>query len=669
MRRHFLSFLFFLSFLLLFVPKTQAQLPVQQQNILLSCLDPTNTQAEGGNGVLRDFLTELVDKNDKFKAENGPVYVLASYPVPHFKERDKEENTCERLHNGTDPGKWWFCADFMGGGTTCKDEMLMTTNPGSQLRRPKDTPSEPVDDEGEQCTRTIFEIEPAIYNASGQFTVPQAKIFTPIHNKIDFWGLQLLNTNNTGTETTTPSEAQIEAVTNALKLATFGVTPDSTPGGEITPAASNCVSISWDPHGRVIDALTLEPIEGATITLKNKNSNGDLVQSTSPMNPIFVNPQGTNGQGGFNFAVDPGIYYLFPQHTDFTFPISQELFNSAVANLNRFDPNQEYIERNRPHGKLYVSSEEPIEEFAKQAERRDIIMAPKNPNYQGSMAKIMFYGLTRSQANQYIQGTVTHPKAIIHAVIGRQEVATAVAKMDGTFTLVIPQSRIDFAAEQVSLTVEKTPLIQALSATTTLISKSPTQPVTTLNLVPSLLSGFVFDQGLKLSPYAKIDILIPSLGNISYSTTYTDRNGYLFLSEQLLPPFEFVIQVTPRQKGSQPMLITVAEFKKFNTPYLKSKGLNLYTGQTTTNISLVPSSADVTAVKRELSQTSPKSLSYFQQKEALAKKLQTPVEKTESLPVKSLWIIVFGVTIFIVTAALLTALYMHKKPPTETNLI
>ena len=66
---------------------------------------------------------------------------------------------------------------------------------------------------------------------------------------------------------------------------------------------SECVIIRWDPRGRVLEKEGLKPVEGVKITLLDLK--GKKVKQPGLQNPLF-----TDKNGGFDFMVQEGRYYI-----------------------------------------------------------------------------------------------------------------------------------------------------------------------------------------------------------------------------------------------------------------------------------------------------------------------------------------------------------------------
>jgi len=580
MRKLFL--LLFLVFLFFFTSGKVFAQSVGDQNVVLSCLEPTNKDVSVKGGVLNDFTTGLVDDKSLFKEEDGPVYVLISYPVPGFKPADsKFSDTCEHRHNSNAEGQYWFCADLKGGGSQCTPQML---KPNTEVMRPSDAPKEPSDKEEGSCLKTIFQIDSASFE-NGQFKVPNAKMYTLLHNSVKFWGLQFTKDQD-GNPNSTPSA---DSISHALKLASF---TNDTGTGVPVPANSNCTAISWDPYGRVIDSRTLEPIPDVVVSLKNANANNVLELTRNAENPVFRNPFYTNRQGGFNFAVKPGTYYLYPEHPDFTFPPEPTLLQKALLALSIFDPLEEYIERTRAHGKVYQNSQEAIIEVAGVVERRDLIMDPVNPNYQGWTPELISVQNSRQGIKQLVNGIVSHPKSLIHVFVGNKEITQTTANMEGEFEVLLPENQINATSTEFSITVEKIPLVGGIEPLT-----SPKQA---FNLIPAALAGFVFDADLKVVPNAKVDIIVSSIGAFPYTTVFADANGFISLPHQTLPVEEFYLQIQPPSANQTAgYKLTVEQFKKLNQVYLRETGVNLYNPAINTEKLAAPGEVVIQKVKTD----------------------------------------------------------------------
>src|SRR3990172_2231190 len=217
-----------------------------------------------------------------------------------------------------------------------------------------------------------------------------------------------------------------------VSYAYFGVTvsePKVIPGQGSTiqygtfefqqdPKVQGCVSIRWDPFGRVFDSQSLEPISNVTVTLLDKNKIfADM--------PGLSNPEITEADGIYNFFVDikgkdPETFYVSPFKSTHTF--------TATPNLN---PNY-----NKAYYDIYKPGD-PIVEAPGVPEHRDIPLDPgTNPPFRSDPVSMTAAAVRLGRYTRY-EGTVSHPLSII-TLIGKNsltEVARTNADREGYWTI------------------------------------------------------------------------------------------------------------------------------------------------------------------------------------------------------------------------------------------
>src|SRR3990167_6812873 len=203
-----------------------------------------------------------------------------------------------------------------------------------------------------------------------------------------------------------PTESPNENSIGAQQQADLTFSPVSPP--------IECSSVSYDPEGRVFDAITLEPIPNARVELLRRNTNGDFTaqevadaHETSIPNPITTessNPLQALA-GIFNFYVNDVFYKLNPSHADYDFPNSS-IRSSLPTNTNKIYYN------------LYFSDSQPIEQKGA-VEHRDIPFVPKDgigKTYPELIANVLYYSeVPLSPTIVSFTGRVSHPfaKAIV----------------------------------------------------------------------------------------------------------------------------------------------------------------------------------------------------------------------------------------------------------------
>ena len=613
--------LLFVAFLLVRPPSSKA---ATIQNLVLSCLDGTkdNDGFEIG-GTVATHITNLKNKERGVFAPNKEIYVLRSLPRVSCNPKENPVGCVandEDLYSFCDPAIWGddvcnidivtpnkptiVCApNNIGPGiTTCRmkshfregqyweclqDKNGVNTCPAGVYNNPDQTipGGHPINVPENGHVETGYESgfmsltatkEELKTDENGNFEIVGIRDYTGTTMEHAFYGLQILEGNTGVTDG--------EAFENALKLLSFTPTEEG-----IEPSATNCTTVFWDPYGAIIDSFFLEPIRDVSITLKNLTNNGSIVQTIMPGNPFFKNPQITTADGAFNFAVIPGTYFLSPTLAGFSFPSSQTAIDTAINRLSVLDPNQDYIKRD----KIYNNPLEPIVERAGAPERRDIILEPQDPNYQGSTPEILYAENLRDGSRQLLRGRVSHPRAVVKANINNVTVAQAEADVSGSFTIIVPGSIIPKDALSIVLIAEKTPLVSQNKPSLVKLmshflklanaqSKNTSAPYI-LSTVPTRLSGFAFDDKLQTTPNAVVQIVIPSMGNMVYATTTADKDGFISINKENLPPFEFRVNIKDQKNQTLVSSQNLDTFVQRNVVYTKQTGMNYFSDTPSTN--------------------------------------------------------------------------------------
>ncbi len=394
-------------------------------------------------------------------------------------------------------------------------------------------------------------------NEDGSITIPHIMSYTHTGAGHTFLAVQILGSGEVG---------ELDAENNSLKLARFEELKEEV------PEIANCITVYWDPYGRIIDSIMLEPIKGAIISLSNLNNQGNKELTRVENNPLFFNPLATKADGNFNFAVPPGTYFLNPQHDSFTYPLEDADLNQVKSRLLTFDPLGIYIDTN----KLYNNPTEKIIEAAGKAERRDIVMKPNDPNYQGSEPEILQKDIIKNNTTQTISGLVSHPKAIIRAVVNNNTITQTSADLRGIFKLEIANNLLSNSSDNVVLAIEKVSFFSqendVLGESTTL---HPTKQYR-IDTIPANMSGFIYDKELKTIPNATVYLLIPSMENTVYATIKADKDGYIKILPKHIPPYEFILKIIDPQNIGTPLIQNVKQFKQVNAVYFAETGADFY---------------------------------------------------------------------------------------------
>lgn len=425
--------------------------------------------------------------------------------------------------------------------------------------------------------RIVDQTSPIMPDAAGNLTLPHVRSYTPLwSNGTDqgdtqfFYGVQILDDSS--------AQDQTNAVGTALKLGTFA------PTGTIPNTTTNCVSIWWDPAGKVIDAKTLEPVLGTTVTLHTLGSNSQKTLTQVPRNPFFVNPQTTGANGSFTFAVDPGTYVLNTVKEGFSFPIEPVTLQNVRAQLERLDPTHEYADST----KLYNDPNEEIIETAGITQFRYMVMNPTDPNYPGSEPVVLSSLISLApNGNQIIQGTVSHPKGIVKAAINGSVLAQTTAGIQGNFTMEIAAAQVPANPSDISITEEKVPLIARAPLPASFSSmlnrlvgivyaqtETRTSKPLLLKPIPSTMTGFAYSQNYKIMPNAKVNII--AFGSVVYATGRSDANGFVSFPTKNLPPFGYTIEVRDSSTEAVVNRQTPDQFITTNKTYAAAENVNYY---------------------------------------------------------------------------------------------
>jgi len=609
--RKFWGVVFLLITVCFFAPKPKQASAQTGQNVVLSCLDATvlTPPKQTLNGVAYNHLISLKNRELGVFSPNQPVYIVRSlakvYCNPQVNDPDcvkvEPENLqrCNQETMGADicnldcPWDGGACVQNNLGPGSTRCCMINYQKPGPYFQCAKDVnhqvvcPASILSQEGQSGGIHVAEdghIETGFYSSfiiasntkdslladsEGNIFIAAAQSHTLVASDQSFYGLQVLSDE---------ALSDNEAYNNSLKLAVFAEIET------IEPSATNCTTVYWDPFGKVIDSLRLEPINNINILLRNLNSFNQIVNTNIPNNPAFRNPDTTDQSGEYNFAVNPGTYFLSLSHPDFSFPSDVTTLNRALSTLSTVDPNQEYITRD----KIYNDPTEPIIEVAGESQRRDMILAPKDPNYAGSPPTILYAENLRDNDNQIIRGRVSHPKSIVKVSVGNTILGQVETGWKGSFSVTVPGDAISLNTGTFQVIAEKVPLTQAIKPHsspldylthlfgTVLAQEGTTSRPYTLSMIPVRLTGFVFDNNLQVKPNAIVKLKIPAMGNLTYSQTKADSDGFINIDSTNLPPFEFTIVVEDPKNPTKELELTIEDFKKTNTVLYEETGTNIY---------------------------------------------------------------------------------------------
>ncbi len=337
-----------------------------------------------------------------------------------------------------------------------------------------------------------------------------------------------------------------------------------------------------DPYGRVFDAVSLEPISGAKVTLLKKRADG----SFTPLLPretanAVINPRTTRADGKYVYLVTSGVYRVAVEIPSHTFPFVPSLLNPNYKNA--------YYEIYYGDGYTGIDI---VEEGT--VEHRDIPVVPKGEPYQTSVSLLGYITeLNKSRGIYNVSGRVSHPLTDIE-ILG-ENVNTKIqtrtlirTKADnwGLFSATLdvaslrPDEIVGFAKMtkvDLTKTTAQSPLqrffsnIFFVSAQTSEKKPVPLVTFARIDHILNSLEGYAYNNK-SLLPGASVLISLPGAKKPFYQTK-ADNKGYFAIASSHLPFLKFLISY--RSVTGEITSVSPRTFIAQNLAFLKSKKINL----------------------------------------------------------------------------------------------
>ncbi len=365
----------------------------------------------------------------------------------------------------------------------------------------------------------------------------------------------------------------------ALSLGGEGKDPSQQLGKnefQLAGSMGKCLSVYWDPYGRVFDSQSLEPLgmNEARVTLLDEA--GQIVNTPSNNTPID----------------DLGKYNIFLQ-TDGKYKLKVD--SMVNHDFIPVAPNSRYSEL---YEKIYVSGDPAFAESKSNPQRYDIPVKPRSTPYHRDPVTIsknqdIVWNLGQEYAK--IELRVSHPMTRVITNINSSwtcdQTNSVYTDKEGFCTIMvkaseIPQEGIDinYALDSkyyplatnlinrlfdkiISLFVKNVSAQQKIRIDDTSVANS-------VHFDPILryIEGLAYDANKEPIAKAKINVRLINK-SIFYSTVADDR-GYFVIYKNSLPPLEFYLEyVDP--KTSQIIKKTTSEFVSDNQSFLKTEKINL----------------------------------------------------------------------------------------------
>ena len=458
-----------------------------------------------------------------------------------------------------------FCAMDSEGKATCTQPVLdkwkpyIKTDPcvGRSTENEANTPA--------GCFSILTQTRASLIPSNGSLTIPYAVPWTDENEYHYFYGIQQFEEEPPAEGTAAPIEN--EAV--GLKLGTFNPLEAAT---SATPSLTNCVSVFWDPLGRVFNPSgnTLAPIEGVNVSLFTSDKH-----TFAPV--LGKNPTQTDKLGSFSLYVNHGgNYYLSLSKTGFTFPYASSTAESLKQTIETLFPSYELY--NNPDQSFFEDQNE-VKKF--------IILMSADPANNPKPEIIHLHEAVENNTH-YLSGVSTYPFAIVRTFANSVSVGETRADAAGFFTLTISNDRLPDSFRSFDIQIEVPTLNQlqtkseihfgflsSLIRTVRAQTDNRFSQIYNIEPVPSYVGGFVYDESLNVVPDAQVEIRVPQLGGMVYATAKANRDGFVYMGNGYLPGLPYSVRVL--NANSQAVAeFSGNEFAQINEQYRSAKQMNYY---------------------------------------------------------------------------------------------
>lgn len=368
------------------------------------------------------------------------------------------------------------------------------------------------------------------------------------------------------------------------------------------PGDKGCVTIGWDPAGRVFDAVTLEPISAASVLLYKKY--GTQFRSASESEIGINNPFVVAEDGKFSFVVEDGTYKLSVSAINYSFPITD---------INKINPGYTKIYKHETdkYPVIYpVLTDEEIEQRDKEMQRRDIPLLPSNRlGYQYPLVVKSIFQETTKAGDAVFRGEVSHPLSTINvytllisqsgsALQRNRKVGSYTADNDGKFVIAVSTKdlqpnetygELDFVKNDLRGSFS---LIEPPTATPSgksviidffdkLVEDVEAQQGDKVGIIldpiPNHVEGYAYDSSGKIIPKAVVGVYL-TISDKVYFETQADDRGYFKIDSSNLPSIPYILKYTT-STGNM-VKTSTSKFISQNVNFLKEKNISVYTSDT-----------------------------------------------------------------------------------------
>lgn len=327
---------------------------------------------------------------------------------------------------------------------------------------------------------------------------------------------------------------------------------------------TKCVVISWDPYGRVFDAVSLEPIADTEVTLIDTLTGNQAIQKYNWSNDF------TGADGVYNIQVEKeGTYRIKAD------PVTSHTFSLTP----KLSPNWSKI-----YSDLYYPGTD-IFEKTNIVTHYDIPLQPISTPYREAVAQIVNGTLKSRSMGDFIvyTGRETFPMASVCLIddAGKTVGKCVNANNIGMFTIAIqknkvPQGKIQITASKVDLNnldfYKNNQKVETLNIGS-LIQDSKIKKAFYFEPILSYVEGYVYDKQGVTIPGAEVLVKL-KINNKLFYQTKADDSGLFTIYSNRLPYLEYYLEFINPVTGEK-ITSSTSEFVSKNKIYLDSGKIDL----------------------------------------------------------------------------------------------
>ena len=450
--------------------------------------------------------------------------------------------------------------------------------------------------------------------------------------------------------------------------------------------SNSCVGETWDPEGRVFDALSLEPIPQASVSVKELKEGGNRLQPAdfsaqlaSQNNLTIINPYTTFNTGYFNFLLNPSQYYrLDASHAGYQLMAKADV-SKIPANANKI-----YFNDKTGRPEFWYADSEAFYQGTTLL-HRDIPLMPTDG--VGKIYKIEELTYNQSQSTDgksvIVEGRLSHPFASLLIETCSKSTGAEVCNNPvvyssqnggpdefGRFKIQLDQTKLQAGqyykptyqnANLVTATITKANIIQQIYSwakalivgevsaqeNSNKVSGKPIYPII------SYIEGFAYDTDGNLMPGAKVGLYVDMMSQPAYYTTANEK-GYYKITSENIPNTDYVIKYTSAD-GQKTSTLTTSQFAKQNEEFTTVEEIDQFsqaTQATDPRKNVTPSyvpNAKISAIPNE-----------FPNSETVTPEAP-PATETSQQGNNNIFLIGAIMLLLVATAGTLIGVYLYKK--------